>query len=96
MGSAWRGAYMDFLCGCTLHEIVCPSSTLTQRTMYDCGALAGCAAAGGGADCTLLCISSCSMPAIAGRLRTAGLGGGWWGVQSSIRAGALTGGGGGG
>lgn len=27
---------MDFLCGWTLHEIVWPSSTLTQRTMYDC------------------------------------------------------------
>ena len=47
----------------------------------------------GARDGTLLCISSCSMPAIAGRLRTAGLGGGWWGSQSSIRAGALKGGG---
>lgn len=26
---------MDFLCGWTLQEMVCPSSTLTQRTMYD-------------------------------------------------------------
>lgn len=25
---------MDFLCGCTLHDIVCPSSTLTHLTMY--------------------------------------------------------------
>lgn len=27
---------MDFLLGWTLHEMVLPSSTLTQRTMYDC------------------------------------------------------------
>lgn len=27
---------MDFLCGWMLQEMVCPSSTLTQRTMYDC------------------------------------------------------------
>jgi len=27
--------YMDFLCGCTLHEMVWPSSTLTHRTIYD-------------------------------------------------------------
>jgi hypothetical protein len=41
------GTYIDFLCGWTLHDIVCPSSTLTQRTIYDCGALAG--FCGGGA-----------------------------------------------
>ena len=29
------GTYIDFLCGCTLQLTVCPSSTLTQRTMYD-------------------------------------------------------------
>jgi hypothetical protein len=26
---------IDFLCGCTLHEIVCPEETFTQRTRYD-------------------------------------------------------------
>lgn len=26
---------IDFLCGCTLHDIVCPAETLTQRTRYD-------------------------------------------------------------
>jgi hypothetical protein len=33
---AGSSTYMDFLCGCTLHEMVCPSSTFTHRTMYDC------------------------------------------------------------
>lgn len=28
--------HMDFLFGCTLQERVLSSSTLTQRTMYDC------------------------------------------------------------
>lgn len=28
-------SYIDFLCGCTLQDMVCPSSTLTQRTIYD-------------------------------------------------------------
>jgi hypothetical protein len=32
------GAHMDFLCGCTLHDKVWPSLTLTQRTTYDFGA----------------------------------------------------------
>lgn len=35
----WSGAYMDFLCGWTLHDNVCPSSTCTQRTIYDCQCL---------------------------------------------------------
>lgn len=41
-GVEWRSVvsargrtYMDFLCGWTLHDRVLPSSTLTQRTMYD-------------------------------------------------------------
>jgi hypothetical protein len=27
--------FSDFLCGCMLHDIVCPAETLTQRTRYD-------------------------------------------------------------
>ena len=27
--------FKDFLCGCMLHDIVCPADTLTQRTRYD-------------------------------------------------------------
>ena len=27
---------IDFLCGCMLHDMVCPAETLTQRTRYDC------------------------------------------------------------
>lgn len=30
-----RATHMDFLCGWTLHDRVSPSSTCTQRTIYD-------------------------------------------------------------
>lgn len=54
---------IDFFSGRMLQDMVCSALTLTHRTRYDlhtCQLLLDC----NDQDPTLLCISSCSMPAI--------------------------------